>query len=114
MVYLTSSKTQGRFTAMLGFTAGTGEPVMCIVIFAAAKLDTLARLGYDHQANIPYDKHKTLQENTGPGKALVPGVPTCFFRGKEVPALVAMTKKKGSITIRDIRRPRYKAADAFP
>jgi hypothetical protein len=41
---LTSSKTRGRFTAM-GLTVGTGEPIMCIIIFAAAELDTLARLG---------------------------------------------------------------------
>jgi hypothetical protein len=59
---------------------------------------SILRLGYDHQANIPYNKHKTLQENMGPGKALPAGAPrACFFRGKEVPALVAMTKK-GSMT----------------
>jgi hypothetical protein len=97
-VNLTSSKTQGHFAAM-GLTAGTGEPVMCIVIFAEAKLDTLTRLGYDHKAKIPHGKDKMLQENMGPGKTL-PGAPTScfFFRGKEVPALVAMRTKKGSMT----------------
>jgi hypothetical protein len=80
----------------MGLTAGTDEPIMCIIIFAAAELGTLARLGYDHQSEIPYDKDKTLQENMGPGKAL-PRAPTCMFRGKEIPALVAMSTK-GSMT----------------
>jgi hypothetical protein len=52
-VNLTSSKTREHFTAM-GLTAGTGEPIMCIIKFAAAEFDTLARLGYDHQSEIPY------------------------------------------------------------
>jgi hypothetical protein len=73
-VNLTSSKTSGRFTAMR-LTAGTGEPVMCIIIFAPAELYTLARLGFDHRSKIPYDKEKSLEENMGPGKAL-PGAPT--------------------------------------
>jgi hypothetical protein len=94
-VQLSSSKATSGFTTM-GLTSGTGEPVMCILIFAAAEMDVLTHLGFDHQAEIPYDKDKTLEENMGPGKAL-PGAPTCTFRGKEVPALVAMTNK-GSMT----------------
>jgi hypothetical protein len=105
-VQLSSNKATSRFITM-GLTSGTGESVMCILIFAATEMDVLTCLGsemdvltrlvFDHQAEIPYyDKDKTLEENMGPGKALL-GAPTCTFRGKEAPALVAMTKK-GSMT----------------
>jgi hypothetical protein len=58
-VQLTSSKSRSRFTTM-GLTAGTGEPVMCIIIFAAAEMDVLTCLGFDHQAEASYVKEKTL------------------------------------------------------
>jgi hypothetical protein len=92
-------KQQGNIKVQttMGLTSGTGEPVMRILIFDAAEMDVLTRLGFDHQAEIPYDKDKTLEENMGPAGKALPGAPTCTFRGKEVPALVAMTKK-GSMT----------------
>ena len=85
----------------MGLTAGNGDQVMFIIIFAALELGTLARLGYDHRAKYPYDKNKTLQENSGPGKAFM-GAPTCFFRGKEIPPLVTMNEK-GSMTLEIIK-----------
>jgi hypothetical protein len=50
----------------------------------------------------------------GRGKAL-PGAPTCTFRGKEVPALVAMTKK-GSMTSEILAKvlDRLDELDVFP
>ena len=94
-IELTSSKASGRFTLM-GLTAASGDPVMCIVIMAGKEVGIAEVLGYDHQAETPYDTTKELDENCGPGKAL-PGLPTCTFRGKEVPALLTATPK-GSMT----------------
>jgi hypothetical protein len=94
-IELTSSKASGRFTLM-GLTAASGDPVMCIVIMAGKELGIAEALGYDHQAETPYDTTKDLGENCGKGKAL-PGLPTCNFRGKEIPALLVATPK-GSMT----------------
>ena len=73
-IELTSSKASGRFTLM-GLTAASGDPVMCIVIMAGKEIGVAEALGFDHQAEIPYDTTKTLEENCGEGKAL-PGLPT--------------------------------------
>jgi len=86
----------------MGLTAATGDPVMCIVIMAGNEVGVGEALGFDHQAVIPYDKNKSLEENSGPDKAL-PGLPTCVFRGKEVPALLAVTSK-GSMTSKILAR----------
>ena len=94
-IELTSSKASGRFT-VIGLTAATGEPVMCVVIMAAQELGIADAMGFDYLADSQYDTQKTLEENSGPGKAL-PGLPTCTFHGKTIPALLAHTKK-GSIT----------------
>ena len=94
-IELTSSKASGRFTVM-GLTAANGKPVMCIVIIAGKEIGVAEALGYDFQSETPYDTNKSLEENSGPGKAL-PGLPTCTFRGKNVPALLAVTPK-GSMT----------------
>lgn len=94
-IELTSSKASGRFTVM-ELTAASGDAVMCIVIFAGKEIGVADALGFDHRADIPYDTNSTLEDNAGPGKAL-PGLPTCTFRGKEVPALLAVTPK-GSMT----------------
>lgn len=94
-IELNSSKATNRFTVM-GLTAATGDPVMCIVIMSGHELGVADSLGFDHQARYPYDSTKSLEENRGKDKAL-PGLPSCFFRGKEIPGLLACTPK-GSMT----------------
>ena len=94
-VNLTSSKVGGR-TTVIGLTAATGEAVYAVIIFAASELGVLDRLGFDHRSRIPYDKTKSLTENSGEGKAL-PGAPKCYFRGKWIPAVVTLSKS-GSVS----------------
>ncbi|CAJ1967698.1 unnamed protein product [Cylindrotheca closterium] len=94
-VELLSTKATGRFTVM-GLTAASGDPVMCIVIIAGKELACEDYIGFDHQSDVMYDGTKTLEENYGPGKVL-PGLPVCVFRGKEVPGMVAVSPK-GSMT----------------
>ncbi len=78
-IELTSSKASGRFTLM-GLTAASGDPVMCIVIMAGMELGIDQFLGFDHHVEILYDKINDLDENSGSGKALT-GLPTCTFSG---------------------------------
>ena len=94
-IHLSSSKANGRVTVM-GLTAATGEPVMCVCIFAGTTIDVNMAQGYDHLSEVKFDDTKSLEYNSGPGKAL-PGFPTCRFRGKDVPALICATPK-GSMT----------------
>ena len=90
-IELTSSKASGYFTA-IGLTAAPGEPVMCVVVIAAKELGVADAQGFDYLTQVPYDTTKSLEENSGSGKAL-PGLPTCTFRCKTVPALLAHTDK---------------------
>ena len=60
-----SSHKDGRFT-LIGLTAATGDPVMCIIIFAAEELSFEQRMGSD--ICIPFDNTKNIRENFGPGK----------------------------------------------
>ena len=94
-IELEISKSSGRFT-IIGLTAATGDPVMCIVIMAANELGVAEALGFDHRANGQYDSTKTLEKNRGPGKDL-PGLPTCRSHGKDVPGLLS-SSPKGSVT----------------
>ena len=80
------SKASGRFTLM-GLTAATGEPVLCICILAAKSLSVTDVKGFDYRASIPYDSSKTMEEKMGEGKVL-PGLPVCKFRGKSIPGLM--------------------------
>ena len=76
---LLSSKASVRFTLM-GLTAATGEPVLCICILAAQILSVTYVKGFDYRASIPYDSINTMEENMGEGRSL-PGFPVCKFRG---------------------------------
>ncbi|CAJ1966096.1 unnamed protein product [Cylindrotheca closterium] len=106
-VELLSTKATGRFTVM-GLTAASGDPVMCIVIIAGKELGVQDYMGFDHQAESPYDGSKTLEENAGPGMAL-PEAPECVFRGKKVPGMIAVSPK-GSMTS-DILKKALKTLD---
>ncbi len=88
-----SSTNGGRFT-VIGLTAASGDAVMCIVIFAAEELTYEQRMGHDIRA--VFDGDGSIRDNTGHQKSF-PGAPTCHFRGKDVPALIACSPK-GSIT----------------
>ena len=90
---ISSSHADSRVT-VIGLTAATGDPVMCVIIFAAEELSYEQRFGHDLRA--PFNDKGSLRDNTGPGKTY-PGPPRCVFRGKEVPAFVGMSPK-GSIT----------------
>ena len=90
---LSGSNVDSRFTA-IGLTAASGEPVMCVVIFAAEELTFDQQMGHD--VRVAFDPNKSVAENTGKGKVF-PGTPKCTFRGKEVDSLVTCSPK-GSIT----------------
>lgn len=93
-----SASTNSTHFTLLGFTAATGEPVMCAVIIAAKTLRPEVITGLDIFA--PKEGNEMDPEfyvrNTGPGK-MYPCGPTCTYRGKEVPCLVCNTEN-GSIT----------------
>ena len=76
--------TDARWTT-LGFTARTGEPVMCVIIIKAKDLSPSEILGIDIFAT--YDEDRSLSENSGATK-FFPGGPVCHFRGKDVKCLV--------------------------
>ena len=89
------SHNNGRLT-VIGLTAASGDAIMCIIIFATEELTFTQGMGYDIRA--PYNDSKSITENSGSGKAFS-GAPTCFFLGKKISALIAMSPK-GSITLK--------------
>ena len=76
---LLSSKVSGCFTLM-GMTAATGKPVLCICILAAKSLSVTDVKVFYYRASIPYDSINIMEENMREFKAL-PGFPVCNFRG---------------------------------
>ena len=64
----------------MGLTDATGEPELCICIFAAQILSVTDVKGLYYRASIPYDSGNTMEENIGKGKS-IPGLPVCKFRG---------------------------------
>lgn len=83
---------------VLGFTAVTGEPVMCGIVVQGETVRSDVVTGID-----PFvkkigseDDSDFIANNTGKGK-LYPIGPTCTFKGVEVPYMVACTTN-GSIT----------------
>ena len=93
-----SAATNTNHFTMLGFTAATGEPVMCALIMKGKTIKADSITGIDIFADVvgkESDK-EFVKNNTGQGKRFPMG-PTCTFRGKEVPCLVANTEN-ASIT----------------
>jgi len=90
--------TDKHFT-LLGFTALTGEPVLCVIIIAGIQEKLNVESGIDPFVTETFgdasDKDY-FDRNFGPGK-LFPGGPTCTFLGKDIPCMVRWTPK-GSIT----------------
>jgi hypothetical protein len=89
------SSTQDAHFTVLGFTAATGEAVLCAIIFAAKELEEQWVLGLDPQALWIGDKDN-LEGNTGEGKRYPQG-PVCNINGKEVPTFCCCSES-GSIT----------------
>jgi len=92
-----SSSNDKHFT-MLGFTALSGEPVMCLIIIAGVQEKWEVECGINVDAvpvGDPTDPD-FFQKNTGKGK-MFPLGPECTFRGKKVPTMVRWSQS-GSIT----------------
>jgi hypothetical protein len=93
-----SATTNSNHFTVLGFTAATGEAIMCAIIASGKTMKPEVVTGLDLFAT--KIGHETdddfILNNTGPGK-LYPNGPTCQFKGKEVPCVVCNTEN-GSIT----------------
>ena len=92
------SSINDRHFTVLGFTALTGEPVLCVIIVAGVIEAYEVETGIDIDASVigdPTDKDY-FQNNAGKGK-LFPKGPDCIFNGKTVPCLVRWSPS-GSIT----------------
>ena len=92
-----STKKSKRFT-VLGLTTLRGDPLMCVIIlkgkernvFVESRVDPFHPLFDTFQDDIANSKYDVLESNYGPGK-LFPGGPTCYFEGKEIPAMIRMS-----------------------
>ena len=92
-----TSKTNKRFT-LIGLTAFTGEPIICVIIFQGKQPKADIEAGIDilvPPIGDPNDRD-FFENNYGPGKYM-PGGPVCHFNGKEIPAMIRW-HESGSIT----------------
>jgi hypothetical protein len=97
-----SDTNGGRFVTVIGLTTASGDPVMCIVIFAGKELTYEQQMGHDTWAGFDGEEGSIVKDNSGPGKAFL-GARTCHFCGKDVPAVVLACSPKGSITSNILR-----------
>jgi len=83
------SSTRNRRFTMIGLTAFTGEPVMCILILEGKNPKGNIEAGIDISVSPVGDNQDSnfILSNSGPGKYF-PGGPECLFRGKKVPAFI--------------------------
>jgi hypothetical protein len=95
------SSRDKHFT-VLGLTAATGDPVLCVVIFASEKKEGVVgnwSEGIDIMVNPVLDEKGEVilsEVNFGEGKYF-PSGPTCCFRGKTIPYL-PLSSPSGGIT----------------
>jgi hypothetical protein len=88
--------TKDSHFTVLGFTAATGEPVMCAIIFSAKEMCRSWVLGLN--ASAPWEgDDKNLRANTGGLDKQHPQGPVCHFNGKTIPTFCCCSKN-GSIT----------------
>ena len=83
---------------MIGLTALTGDPLICILILEGKTPNGSVEAGIDFTVTPvgePSDDDYIIR-NSGPGKHF-PGGPVCTFRNKKVPALIRWTES-ASIT----------------
>ena len=94
------SSTRNRRFTMIGLTAFTGEPVMCILILEGKNPKGNIEAGIDISVSPVGDNKDSnfILSNSGPGKYF-PGGPECLFRGKKVPAFIRW-HESASITTR--------------
>ena len=75
---------------------------MCVIIlegkernvFVESRVDPFHPLFDTFQDDIANSNYDVLDSNYGPGK-LFPGGPTCYFEGREIPAMIRMSDKGG-------------------
>jgi hypothetical protein len=90
--------TNSNHFTVLGFTAATGEAIMCAIIVAGKTIKPEVITGLDAFASKIGNESDPdfITKNSGPGK-IYPNGPTCVFKGKEVPCKVCNTENS-SIT----------------
>ena len=106
-----ASHTDKHFT-LLGFTALSGEPVLCLIIIAGIKQMYEIETGIDIDATPIGDPNNSdyFVNNRGKGK-LFPMGPDCVFNGKTIPCMVRWSQS-GSITS-DILRDALATIDHY-
>ena len=83
---------------MLGFTSTSREPVCCIVIVAAQKIEALVPMGYQPWAEIQGNGEHGIATNSMLMTSFIQVMgPPCAYLGCEVPCLVTCTES-GLIT----------------
>ena len=82
------STNNKKFT-LIGLTALTGEPVMCVLIIEGKRPNPSIEAGIDIRVSPTgsFSDNDFLLKNCGNGKYF-PGGPECTFRGKKVPAFI--------------------------
>ena len=85
-----------RHFTLLGFTALSGEPVLCLVIISGVREHFNVETGIDPTKPVTGDvnDHDFIERNFGKGK-LFPGGPSCKYRGKDIPCMVRWSPKGG-------------------
>ena len=96
------SSTSDKHFTLLGLTAGTGEAVLCVIIFASERTEGVVANwaeGIDITIDPVKDENGEIvigEVNFGEGKYF-PSGPTCKFRGKNIPYL-PLASPSGGIT----------------
>ena len=88
--------TKDSHFTVLGFTAATGEPVMCAIIFSAKEMCASWVLGFNASAPWVGDDNDR-RANIGGLDKRYPQGPVCHFNGKTVPTFCCCSEN-GSIT----------------
>ena len=85
-----------RHFTLLGSTALSGDPVLCLIIISGVREHLNIETGIDPTKPILGDVNDEnfIDQNFGPGK-LFPGGPTCKFGGKEILCMVRWSLKGG-------------------
>ena len=97
-----SAATKASHFTCMGVTSLTGEPVMCVVIITGKTRDLAVETGVNWNLLGEMDDtyidttedYAFFNEHFGKDN-LLPGGPTCTFKGKEVPAFVTFTESGG-------------------
>jgi hypothetical protein len=91
-----SSYSDTHFT-VLGFTAGNGNPVCCVIILAGSELKANHVMGLQPWVEAHGDVTVNLEENSGGLDKFYPFGPVCNHNGHEISTYVTVSEN-GSIT----------------